>query len=284
MKKLGVTAIVRFNKKCYDRKHFTDAGVHHFDLFYEDGGNPTEEIMQKFIRLCENEKGAIAVHCKAGLGRTGTNIAAYMMKHYGYTAVEATAWLRICRPGSVVGPQQHYVVEAQARLWKEGELMRQKQRREERRPSTDQRPRLNLPASAAPPQASESPLRRRASNSGKTTPRTLAPLASESADCVKTRPSTSSSQAGAGVRASQGVGGASSGSVRKELQQKRGSSRPHTSESARQSLPGAHPASPAVSRQNAKVRGSAHTHTPAPVCDGAAAASSSVPRASRLAH
>ena len=64
------------------------------DLYYEDGGNPSEEILQAFLQLCETERGAIAVHCKAGLGRTGTNIAAYMMKHYGYTARETMAWCR----------------------------------------------------------------------------------------------------------------------------------------------------------------------------------------------
>ena len=64
------------------------------ELYYEDGGNPSEEILQAFLQLCEGERGAIAVHCKAGLGRTGTNIAAYMMKHYGYTAKETMAWCR----------------------------------------------------------------------------------------------------------------------------------------------------------------------------------------------
>lgn len=59
--RLGVSAVVRFNKKMYDERHFTKANIHHFDLFYEDGGNPTEEVMQRFVKLCEKEKGAVAV-------------------------------------------------------------------------------------------------------------------------------------------------------------------------------------------------------------------------------
>jgi cell division cycle 14 len=47
----------------------------------------------------------------AGLGRTGTLIGAYLMKHFKFTAAEVIAWLRICRPGSVIGPQQNYLEE-----------------------------------------------------------------------------------------------------------------------------------------------------------------------------
>uniref|UniRef100_A0A3Q2NSA8 Tyrosine specific protein phosphatases domain-containing protein n=1 Tax=Fundulus heteroclitus TaxID=8078 RepID=A0A3Q2NSA8_FUNHE len=42
----------------------------------------------------------------SGLGRTGTLIGCYLMKHYRFTAAEAIAWIRICRPGSVIGPQE----------------------------------------------------------------------------------------------------------------------------------------------------------------------------------
>eukprot|EP00638_Chattonella_subsalsa_P005088 CAMPEP_0117734562 /NCGR_PEP_ID=MMETSP0947-20121206/753_1 /TAXON_ID=44440 /ORGANISM="Chattonella subsalsa, Strain CCMP2191" /LENGTH=412 /DNA_ID=CAMNT_0005549375 /DNA_START=164 /DNA_END=1399 /DNA_ORIENTATION=- len=108
-KRLGVTAVVRFNKKCYDRRKFVENGIRHHDLYYEDGGNPSDAILQKFLDICEKDSGAIAVHCKAGLGRTGTNIGAYMMKHYDYTAAECIAWSRMCRPGMVNGPQQQYL-------------------------------------------------------------------------------------------------------------------------------------------------------------------------------
>lgn len=108
--RLGVTCVVRFNTKCYDRNVFLRAGIQHVDLYYEDGGNPTPQILNAFLQTCERARGVVAVHCKAGLGRTGTNIVAYMMKHYGYTAREGIAWARICRPGSVVGMQQQYLV------------------------------------------------------------------------------------------------------------------------------------------------------------------------------
>lgn len=124
-RKLGVTCVIRFNSKCYDRTVFTNNGIRHVDLFYADGGNPSDSILQSFLQICENEKGAIAVHCKAGLGRTGTNIAAYMIKHYGYTAKETIAWCRLCRPGSIVGPQQQYLESKQAQLEQEGDLYRQ---------------------------------------------------------------------------------------------------------------------------------------------------------------
>jgi len=51
--------------------------------------------------------------CKAGLGRTGTLIGAYLIWKYGFTATEAIAFMRIIRPGCVVGPQQHYMHQMQ---------------------------------------------------------------------------------------------------------------------------------------------------------------------------
>ncbi|SPP79635.1 blast:Dual specificity protein phosphatase CDC14A [Drosophila guanche] len=82
--------------------------------------------MKKFLSICETTKGAIAVHCKAGLGRTGSLIGAYMMKHYGFSALEAIAWLRLCRPGSVIGHQQQWMEDKQSWLWSEGERMRRR--------------------------------------------------------------------------------------------------------------------------------------------------------------
>jgi len=104
--RLGVTSVVRLNNRTYDENRFKLGGINHYDLFFTDGSVPSPEIVDSFLKIAETEQGALAVHCKAGLGRTGTLIAIYAMKHYGFDAAEFIAWNRICRPGSVLGPQQ----------------------------------------------------------------------------------------------------------------------------------------------------------------------------------
>ena len=123
-KKRGVTRVVRLNKKYYDERRFLGSGFEHTDLYYLDGSNPPEKVLRKFLDTCEGTDGAIAVHCKAGLGRTGSCIGAYLMKHYGFTAKEVIGWLRVCRPGSVIGPQQQYLQGLQDRMWREGKAYR----------------------------------------------------------------------------------------------------------------------------------------------------------------
>ncbi|OEH73661.1 serine threonine specific protein phosphatase [Cyclospora cayetanensis] len=74
------------------------------------------DIMDKFLELCESCDGAVAVHCKAGLGRTGSLIGCYAMKNYKFPALPWIGWNRICRPGSVLGPQQYFLCAIQDEL------------------------------------------------------------------------------------------------------------------------------------------------------------------------
>ncbi|XP_057318083.1 dual specificity protein phosphatase CDC14B isoform X2 [Microplitis mediator] len=112
----NVTTIVRLNKKIYDASQFINAGFDHRDLFFRDGSTPADSIVRQFLKIAENTNGAIAVHCKAGLGRTGSLIGCYIMKHYHLTAHETIAWIRICRPGSVIGHQQQWLEEKEYSL------------------------------------------------------------------------------------------------------------------------------------------------------------------------
>ncbi|KAI0982474.1 hypothetical protein GJ496_000276 [Pomphorhynchus laevis] len=107
--KNNVKAIVRLNRKAYDESHFTAAGFEHYDLIFPDGSVPSCNHILRFLSICEKTKGAVAVHCKAGLGRTGTMICCFLMYNYDMTAAEAIAWCRICRPGSVINPQQEFL-------------------------------------------------------------------------------------------------------------------------------------------------------------------------------
>jgi len=108
-KEHAVSSIIRLNTPEYEPKAFTKAGIEHYDLYFVDGTAPPQPIVEKFLEVVETVPGVIAVHCKQGLGRTGSLIACYIMKHYDLTAAECIAFLRIQRPGSIVGPQQQFL-------------------------------------------------------------------------------------------------------------------------------------------------------------------------------
>ena len=125
-KKMGITLVVRLNKPAYDKKIFEKNGISHRDLYFMDGTTPSEDIVEHFLDLVENEKGGVAVHCKAGLGRTGTLIAIYAMKHYRFPARAFIGYIRICRPGSILGPQQTFLLQEQDKYFKIGDQYRTK--------------------------------------------------------------------------------------------------------------------------------------------------------------
>jgi cell division cycle 14 len=97
--------VIRLNDVKYDRNRFLKHGIKHTDLFFIDGSTPSDKIVNEFLRITENEPGSVAVHCKAGLGRTGSLIGCYAMKHFKFPAAFFIGWIRVARPGSVLGPQ-----------------------------------------------------------------------------------------------------------------------------------------------------------------------------------
>ncbi|KAM7196149.1 tyrosine-protein phosphatase cdcA [Naviculisporaceae sp. PSN 640] len=109
----NIGLVVRLNSVLYNSSFFEALGIQHLDMIFEDGTCPPLSTVRKFIRLAHEtitvKKKGIAVHCKAGLGRTGCLIGAYLIYRHGFTANEIISYMRFMRPGMVVGPQQHWL-------------------------------------------------------------------------------------------------------------------------------------------------------------------------------
>lgn len=109
----NIGLVVRLNSPLYSPTYFEALGINHLDMIFEDGTCPSLSTVRKFIRLAHEtitvKKKGIAVHCKAGLGRTGCLIGAYLIYRHGFTANEVISFMRFMRPGMVVGPQQHWL-------------------------------------------------------------------------------------------------------------------------------------------------------------------------------
>ncbi|XP_066262686.1 dual specificity protein phosphatase 23-like [Euwallacea similis] len=74
---------------------------------------PTLEDMKKFIEICKiciEKKEAIAIHCRAGRGRTGTMAAVYLVHFHNMSPDSAISKLRMMRPGSVETYEQEKAV------------------------------------------------------------------------------------------------------------------------------------------------------------------------------
>ncbi|EPE08278.1 tyrosine-protein phosphatase cdc14 [Ophiostoma piceae UAMH 11346] len=132
----NIGLVVRLNSHLYSPSYFEALGIQHIDMIFQDGTCPPMSTVRKFVRMAHEmitvRKKNIAVHCKAGLGRTGCLIGAYLIYRYGFTANEIISFMRFMRPGMVVGPQQHWLHLNQGvfREWWVEERLERKLRRE----------------------------------------------------------------------------------------------------------------------------------------------------------
>ena len=84
-------------------------GIHHFNPAWRDMAAPRVEMAADIVRVMHEHVsagGAVAVHCHAGLGRTGLIIACYLIFYHRMRAADAVAEVRRHRRGSVQNRRQ----------------------------------------------------------------------------------------------------------------------------------------------------------------------------------
>jgi atypical dual specificity phosphatase len=92
----GVGAVVSLLNIPTDKPVYESAGFAFLCLPVPDGSAPTVEQVREFTNFVDAQRAInnpVAVHCEAGLGRTGTVIAAYLISK-GETAESAVARVR----------------------------------------------------------------------------------------------------------------------------------------------------------------------------------------------
>jgi cell division cycle 14 len=77
------------NKSQYAAEALTSRGFAHHSLGFPDCTCPPDAVVAAFFRIVDAAPGALALHCHAGLGRTSTLIALYLMRSCGFSAREA---------------------------------------------------------------------------------------------------------------------------------------------------------------------------------------------------
>lgn len=89
--------------------------IDYIHLNVKDYGAPSLEQLSNTIDFMEKQidKGKrVLVHCAAGKGRTGTILAAYLLKEENLTAAQAIGKIRKLRPGSIQTKTQENCVKA----------------------------------------------------------------------------------------------------------------------------------------------------------------------------
>ena len=108
----GIRVLVSLTESPPDGEVLARNAIDQINIPVQDYAPPTLEQMFEFVAVVEDSVAAgvpVGVHCTAGLGRSGTMAAVYLVAK-GAAANEAISTVRQLRPGSIETPAQEDAV------------------------------------------------------------------------------------------------------------------------------------------------------------------------------
>lgn len=141
----GVKHVVRVCEPTYSMKSMEEAGIHVHDWPYPDGDPPPDQIIDSWLDLTHStfsgeqskskivrvlskaassskgtsDKGIIAIHCIAGLGRAPVLVAIALIEG-GMDPLDAVHLIRSCRRGAINSKQLSFLESYRRRSKKDG--------------------------------------------------------------------------------------------------------------------------------------------------------------------